>query len=1019
VFIVSPPFFFFFFLKKKIEMTIANKTCFMTDYHVTFPVLFICLCVRIEIEAWGFTQQDLDRKIYVGQHTQFLSLMGNTDGWVTLRNVTKRLQAVYCGSIGFQYMHIANSQKNNYLRALIERDTSKFTKQEKIRILDRLIWATELEVLFFFLKKKKKETMNKQKKKFLDVKFERQKRFGIIGSEAMVPLLKEIIDEGARLGVSDFVIGMPHRGRLTTLCTVMRKPLERILYEFREKALPWTEVGDSGDVKYHLGYSTDRYTPDEIKVHLSLVPNPSHLEAVNAVCMGKTKAKQHYKKDLHQTKTYREHILCFTYYLCNSMITQFFFFCCPVATYVCTCTLQSIRKLICTTYVYTYVYTHNPIRTYMYTYMQRIYFLLMHGDAAFAGQGNVYESMSLTELPNYTTGGVVHVIVNNQIGFTTDPSAGRSSPYCTDVGRAIAAPIFHVNGDDVEAVVRCARLAVRYRQTFQTDAIVDMVCFRRYGHNEGDEPAFTQPFMYRVIDEKMKRNDTVLEKYKAKLLKEGVVTEEVIQQMQERIVGILQDSYDKAITYEEHNAPDWLEKNWKGILGSHIQGKETSTAVTPETINKIAVALTSLPQDFNIHKRLQSILEKRKKSLEEGKGIDWGTGEALAFGSLQLEGFNIRLSGQDSERGTFSQRHSVFHEQKNISATHTARYLQLCHIPGATGEFQVSNSNLSELAVLGFEYGYSTEHPRSLVLWEAQFGDFANGAQVVFDQFVSSAETKWLRFSGLVCLLPHGYEAGGSEHSSARMERFLQCCDDDPDTLLLDSVQQLQSINWQIVNCTTPANYFHVLRRQMHRNFRKPLIVFTPKFGLRHPLTGSTLKEFCGDSKFERLIPDDGRGLQNGLAQDENIQRVIFCSGKIWIHLLDHRVKSTEKSGYLKNIALVRLEQIAPFPYDLVQEQLKKYPNAELVWAQEEPKNMGAWHYVFPRFATAAKGITNKLPVKKFLFTYNFICSKKTTLFQINTAVDLSSWCCNSSQWIPTTRQAAATRTYYDMLRDG
>ncbi|ETO35126.1 hypothetical protein RFI_01949 [Reticulomyxa filosa] len=744
-------------------------------------------------------------------------------------------------------MHIANSQKNNYLRAMIERGTRHFGKEEQLRILDRLIWATEFEVgfffflIFFFF-------VNKSYVKFLDIKYPAQKRFGVIGAESMVPLVKEVIDEGARLGITDFVIGMPHRGRLLTLCSVMRKPLERILYEFRGLALPWDQIEDSGDVKYHLGYSTDRFTPDEIKVHLSLVPNPSHLEAVNPICMGKTRAKQFYKKDSDRTKT-----------------------CC----------------------------------------------ILLHGDAAFAGQGSVYESMALTELPDYSTGGVIHLIVNNQIGFTTDSYAARSSPYCTDVARSIASPIFHVNGDDAEAVVRCAKMAVRYRQTFKTDAVVDMLCFRRYGHNEGDEPAFTQPFMYRTIQEK--------------LISDKVVTTEEIKGMEDRIVGILNDAYEKSVSYKE-GVPDWLGQNWQKI-----------------NRKKVGIALTALPEGFTVHRNLKKILEKKKQSIEEGDGIDWGTGEALAFGSLLLEGYHVRLSGQDTERGTFSHRHAVIHEQQNVSAQERPQYRPLCHIPGATGEFHVSNSNLSELAVLGFEYGYSTEHPNALVLWEAQFGDFANGAQVVFDQFISSAESKWLRSSGLVCLLPHGYESGGPEHSSARMERFLQSCNDDADELSLNYLEQLQSINWQIVNCTTPANFFHVLRRQVsfisfyflfkvHRDFRKPLIVFTPKFGLRHPIASSKLSEFCGNSKFQRAIPDDGHGLPQGLAKDDKVRRVLFCSGKIWIHLMDHRIKISAKDPTkLNDVVFVRLEQIAPFPYDLVQQQLKKYPN--VCFFISSPKN--------------------------------------------------------------------------------
>ena len=798
---------------------------------------------------------------------------------MTLRAVEQKLREVYCGTIGYQYMHIANFPKNQYMRKTIERDIQdyKASKEEKIRILDRLLWAEEFE-------------------NFLDVKYPAQKRFGINGAESFVPLLKEIIDEGARLGVNDFVIGMPHRGRLLFLATVLRKPLWQIFYEFRGMAVPWEQIGDQGDVKYHLGHSLDRSTPDGASVHLSLFPNPSNLEAVDPVIMGKTRAKQYFNQDNDRKKT------------------------CAI---------------------------------------------IIHGDASFSGQGVVYESMALTDLPKYTTGGVVHVVVNNQIGFTTDAYASRSSPYCTDVARSVASPILHVNGDDPEAVSKCAKIAMRFRNEFSADTVIDMLCFRRYGHNEGDEPMFTQPYMYKVINNKVKNKDVVMENYKKKLLAENVLTENEIKDIQNKIRTIMSDNYELSANKEDIESElraDWLGANWTDIKGKghdNVSQWDT-TSITKDTALYIADAISpsNFPEGFSMHRKLKKILDDRSNSvLHDDGSMDWGTAETLAYASLLLEGIHVRISGQDCERGTFSHRHAVVHDQEvdeKEAAENRLEYIPLAQglKDQVTGKpigdlFQISNSNLSEFGVLGFEYGYSCESPKSLVIWEAQFGDFANGAMVVFDQFVSSGEIKWLRQSGLVVLLPHGYEGGGPEHSSGRMERYLQMCNDDEAVFEADNNKQLVECNWQIVNITSPANYFHCLRRQVHRDFRKPLIAFTPKFGLRHPLATSSLEEIINDTKFQPVLPGrfDGKSA-------ESVKKLIFCSGKVWINLEEHRKK---QEMAFDNIVITRIEEIAPFPYKYVKEEMEKYPNAEIIWVQEEPKNMGAYSYVAPRLRTTIK----------------------------------------------------------------
>eukprot|EP01083_Nonionella_stella_P010987 31223_1 len=828
-------------------------------------------------ETWGFTEKDYDREIYVGDHSQFLQLMGvdhSTGPLVTLRGVENRLREIYCGNIGYQYMHIANFAKNQFLRKQIERDITAYecSSEEKIRILDRLLWAEEFE-------------------NFLDIKYPAQKRFGINGAESFVPLLKEIIDEGARLGIEDFVIGMPHRGRLLFMASVLRKPLWQIFYEFRGLAMPWEQIGDSGDVKYHLGHSLDRSTPDGLSVHLSLVANPSHLEAVSPVVMGKCRAKQYFNSDVDRSRT-----------------------CC----------------------------------------------IVIHGDASFSGQGVVYESMALTDLPKYTTGGVVHVVVNNQIGFTTDTKVSRSSPYCTDVARSVASPILHVNGDDPEAVTKCAKIAMRYRQQFKADTVIDMLCFRRYGHNEGDEPMFTQPQMYKVINDKVKKKDIVCEKYKNQLINDGILRAEEVVNIQTKIRNIMNDNYELSANKDDIESElraDWLGANWSDINMNNAS--DTTTAITKQTAAYIAssIAPSNFPDTFTIHRKLKKILTQRSDSVLHSDGrIDWGTAEQLVYGSLLLEGYHVRISGQDVERGTFSHRHCVVHDQDSDS---NATYIPLAQglKDGVSGKamgdlFQISNSNLSEFGVLGFEYGYSCESPKALVIWEAQFGDFANGAQVIFDQFISSGEIKWLRQSGLVVMLPHGYEGGGPEHSSARIERYLQMCNDD-ENVFGDSSHR--DINWQIVNCTSPANYFHCLRRQTHRDFRKPLIAFTPKFGLRHSLATSSLDEFIEETAFQPVISGENSG--NQASKRDKVKKLIFCSGKIWINLEEYRQKQNIN---FDEIVITRVEELAPFPYTQIEEECKKYPNANVCWCQEEPKNMGPWPYVKPRLQTTLNHMKSK-----------------------------------------------------------
>jgi len=780
--------------------------------------------LELKPKTYGFTKADYDRPIYLG------GALGLEFG--TLRQVLGILKRTYAGHIGVEYMYISDPEQRTWIQDRIEAHEVGFTANSKKAILKKLIEAESFE-------------------RFLDFKYTGTKRFGLDGGESMVPALEQIIKRGGQLGVSKIVIGMPHRGRLNVLANVMGKPYRAIFNEFRGGSAHPDEVEGSGDVKYHLGASSDREF-DENRVHLSLTANPSHLEIVDPVVLGKVRAKQDQRKD-------------------------------------------DERKSVLP--------------------------LLLHGDAAFAGQGVVAECLGLSGLRGHRTGGSLHFIVNNQIGFTTAPRFSRSSPYPSDVGKMIDAPIFHVNGDDPEAVVHVTKIAIEFRQRFGKPVVIDMFCYRRHGHNEADEPAFTQPLMYQRIAQ----HPGVVDVYANRLVEEGLLSREEIDHMQADFRNFLEEELSAGEAYRPNRA-DWLDGKWSGIGHAEEGARRGVTGVDLDLLKEVGRKLTSIPKSFTPHKTIARIMAARRKMIDEGQGIDWATAEALAYGTLLVEGFPVRLSGQDSERGTFSQRHAVLMDQVNEQ-----KYTPLKHVARDQARFEVINSMLSEEAVLGFEYGYSLAEPNALVLWEAQFGDFANGAQVVVDQFISSGERKWLRMSGLVLLLPHGYEGQGPEHSSARLERYLQLCAED---------------NWQIANCTTPANYFHVLRRQLHRQFRKPLVLMTPKSLLRHKRVVSNLEQFGPGSSFHRLLWDDAQFLPDQaikLVPDDKIRRVVLCSGKVYYDLYDER----EKRG-VEDVYLLRMEQLYPFPARALIQELGRFKDAEMVWCQEESKNMGAWSFVEP-----------------------------------------------------------------------
>ena len=771
----------------------------------------------------GFKKEDYERKIYLSSYLD--------SHYSTIRQIMSKLRKVYCSTIGAEYMHISDPEEKIWFRERMEKKENQvnFTNKGKRAILKTIIKAESFE-------------------KYLAKKFIGTKRFGLDGGEALIPALEQIIKRGGQLGAKEIKIGMPHRGRLNVLANVLQKSYKKIFNEFVGELDAKSEES-AGDVKYHLGASSNREFDDN-SVHVSLTDNPSHLEAVNPVVLGQVRAKQFFHKDKER------------------------------------------KEVI-------------PI--------------LIHGDAAFAGQGVVAECFAMSGLKGHNTGGTIHIIVNNQIGFTTSPRFARSSPYPSDLGKIVEAPILHCNGDDPEAVVHCAKIAIEFRQRFKKDVVVDLICYRRFGHNEGDEPTFTQPLMYK----KIKSHPTTLNIYSKKLINENSITEEEFKSEKKEFNDLLENQFKSA--KDHHPKIDWFEGSWSRYRPQKGKDKIGNTGVQKNELIKISEKIHSLNENLSIHRTIKRIFENRHKSVLEEKNIDWSTAEALAFGSLLTEGFPVRLVGQDSGRGTFSQRHSVLRNQEDNS-----RYIPLNNISNKQKNFEIVDSFLSELAVLGFEYGYSLVEPETLTIWEAQFGDFANGAQVVIDQFIASGERKWNRASGLVMLLPHGYEGQGPEHSSARLERFLQLSGQE---------------NLQVVNCTTPANYFHVLRRQIHRDFRKPLIIMTPKSLLRNKLCISNLEDFSKNKSFHRVLKDhsyiDNNNFIN-LKKYSQIKKVIICSGKIYFDLLKAR-ENIKKD----DVVLIRVEQFYPFPVKSLVKEIKNYrKNASFFWCQEEPKNMGAWSSV-------------------------------------------------------------------------
>jgi len=797
---------------------------------------------ELDPRTFGFTDADLDRPMFINY------VLGLETA--TLREILDIVKRTYCSTIGVEFMHIMGPEEKAWIQERIEgrRKEVSFTEFEQRQILRQLVEAEGFE-------------------RFLHLKYTGTKRFGLDGAESLMPMLTAVFTRAAELGVREISLGMPHRGRLNVLANVMRKPFTAIFAEFQGNPANPQDVQGSGDVKYHLGTSADRELGGRM-VHLSLAANPSHLEAVDPVVLGKARAKQEQIGDRDRGQ---------------------------------------------------------------------VMSLLMHGDAAFAGQGLVAECFALSDLDGYTTGGTVHVIVNNQIGFTTNPSLSRSSPYPSDVGKMVQTPIFHVNGDDPEAVCYVAKIAVEFRQQFKKDVVIDMFCYRRHGHNEGDEPAFTQPLMYKAIA----RHAPTRQLYADKLVGEAVITQEEGENMVADFQARMEQDFEAANTFKPNKA-DWLEGRWEGLERARGEARRGDTSVPVDLLRKIGMKLTDVPEGFNLHRTIQRQLATKRQVIEKGEGIDWATAEALAFGALLVEGFPVRLSGQDSARGTFSQRHSQFIDQEDEHV-----YTPLNSLDPKQEHFEVINSALSEAAVLGFEYGYSLAEPRALVMWEAQFGDFSNGAQVIIDQFISSGETKWLRMSGLVMLLPHGFEGQGPEHSSARLERYLQLCAED---------------NVQIANCTTPANYFHILRRQIHRKFRKPLILMTPKSLLRHKRAVNKLSEMGPGSTFHRVLHDDAQTNKTGLlAPDEKIRRVILCSGKVYYDLEERRDEANRA-----HTQIIRLEQLYPFPKTPLRKELSRFPNAEIIWCQEEPQNMGAWWFVMPRLEQLLSKMGHKCPRPKY-----------------------------------------------------
>jgi 2-oxoglutarate dehydrogenase E1 component len=779
---------------------------------------------ELDPKTYGFSEDDLNKKIFLDE---VLGLK-----YATLKEILEILNRTYCSNIGFEFMHMTDPNEKSWIQSRIEGKDKEihFTDRGKKAILNRLIEAEGFE-------------------KYLAKKYVGTKRFGLDGCESLIPAMEQIIKRGGALGCKEVKIGMPHRGRLNILTNVIQKPLKKIFKEFAGDP-GIASGGVSGDVKYHLGASANREFDGNL-VHVSLTANPSHLEAVNPVVLGQTRAKQDYHKD------------------------------------------QERNKVI-------------PI--------------LLHGDAAFAGQGIVAECFAMSGLTGHNIGGTIHIIVNNQIGFTTQPEFSRSSPYPSEVAKMVQAPIFHVNGDDPEAVTYCAKVATEFRQEFKRDVVIDIFCYRKFGHNEGDEPSFTQPIMYKKIKDQV----STLEQYGKKLIKEGTLTVQDFEEQKKDYQKKLDEEFEASKNYKS-NEYDWFTGVWSKFTSELGQDRRGVTGIDIEKIKSLGRKLNSIPTNFKAHKTISRIFENRIKMLDTGKDFDWAMAETLALGSISDEGYGVRLVGQDSVRGTFSHRHAGINDQVTGQ-----RYFSIKNLSANQGKVEIIDSLLSEMGVLGFEYGYSLTDPDTLVLWEAQFGDFANGAQVIFDQFISSGEKKWTRASGLVLLLPHGYEGQGPEHSSARIERYLQACAQE---------------NIQVVNCTTPANYFHALRRQIHRPFRKPLVIFTPKSLLRHKRCISEIEDFTKDNSFHRVLSDKAEYKKYNmipLEKDEKIERVILCSGKIYYDLVDAREKLKANK-----VQIVRIEQLYPFPAKTLARHLSRFSNAKkFVWCQEEPQNMGCWNHV-------------------------------------------------------------------------
>lgn len=772
----------------------------------------------LDIQNYGLEAKDLEQTFQAGNKLGM--------GAAKLKDIISVLDQTYCGSVAVEYVYIRNTDQVAWLKERMEsvKNTPDFTQERKQRILYKLTQAVGFE-------------------KFIHKKFPGQKRFSLEGAEALIPALESVVESGAKRGVKEFMIGMAHRGRLNVLANIMKKPYHNIFSEFAGNE--YEDEGLLGDVKYHLGYTTKRKTSRDEEVLLTLSPNPSHLEAVNPLVEGMTRARI---DDV------------------NSDLTE-----------------DSIAPI------------------------------LIHGDASIAGQGVVYEVVQMSQLKGYKTGGTIHLVINNQVGFTTNYLDARSSTYSTDVGKTVQSPIFHVNGDDVEAVAFTVQLAMEFRQKFKKDVFIDLLCYRKYGHNEGDEPRFTQPILYKAIE----KHPDPRHIYAQKLIAESSMTKEKVDHMEQTFNEHLEECLLKAKKITKGHISNFLESEWEGIRKAKARDFDYSpdTYVDEKVLKEIGKKITEVPEGKKLFRKLIRLQKQREDMLFENDKLDWAMGELLAYGSLLKEGYPVRISGQDVERGTFSHRHAVFTLEDSAET-----YTPLQHISDDQARFSIYNSNLSEYGVLGFEYGYALASPNDLTIWEAQFGDFSNGAQIIFDQFMSSAEDKWKVMNDLVVFLPHGFEGQGPEHSSARIERFLTLCAEN---------------NMQVTQPTTPANMFHMLRRQVYREFRKPLVVFTPKSLLRHPLAVSSIKDFS-QGGFKEIIEDD-------VKNPEEVTKVAFCSGKIYFDLIEEK----RKLGNKEHIAVVRVEQLYPLPIVQINKLLSKYSNAkDIIWVQEEPYNMGAWPFI-------------------------------------------------------------------------